>query len=98
MGAGMCGSRRLRGSGADGGAACGLAGDDLCEGAAALCAAARATASWTPDSRIALTSAASPEFAVQLAEEKRDSDAKAWRDISVSTDAQDVKGLPDLKF
>lgn len=34
----------------------------------------------------------------RLAEEKRDSDAKAWRDISVSTDAQDVKGLPDLKF
>jgi NAD(P)-dependent dehydrogenase (short-subunit alcohol dehydrogenase family) len=34
----------------------------------------------------------------RFAEEKRDSDAKAWRDISVSTDAQDVKGLPDLKF
>jgi NAD(P)-dependent dehydrogenase (short-subunit alcohol dehydrogenase family) len=34
----------------------------------------------------------------RLAQEKRDSDAKAWRDISVSTDAEDVKGLPDLKF
>jgi NAD(P)-dependent dehydrogenase (short-subunit alcohol dehydrogenase family) len=34
----------------------------------------------------------------RLAEERRDSDAKIWRDISVSTDAQDVKGLPDLKF
>jgi NAD(P)-dependent dehydrogenase (short-subunit alcohol dehydrogenase family) len=34
----------------------------------------------------------------RFAEEKRDSDANAWRDISVSTDAQDVKGLPDLKF
>jgi NAD(P)-dependent dehydrogenase (short-subunit alcohol dehydrogenase family) len=34
----------------------------------------------------------------RLAEEKRDSDAKGWRDISVSTDAQDEKGLPDLKL
>jgi NAD(P)-dependent dehydrogenase (short-subunit alcohol dehydrogenase family) len=34
----------------------------------------------------------------RLAEEKRESDAKAWHDISASTDAQDVKGLPDLKF
>jgi NAD(P)-dependent dehydrogenase (short-subunit alcohol dehydrogenase family) len=34
----------------------------------------------------------------RFAEEKRDSDAKAWRDVSVSTDAQDVKGLLDLKF
>jgi hypothetical protein len=32
------------------------------------------------------------------AEEKRESDAKAWHNISVSTDAEDVKGLPDLKF
>jgi hypothetical protein len=34
----------------------------------------------------------------RLAEEKRESDAKAWHNISVSTDAEDVKGLPDLKF
>jgi hypothetical protein len=34
----------------------------------------------------------------RFAEEKRDSDAKAWRDVSVSTDAEDAKGLPDLKF
>jgi hypothetical protein len=34
----------------------------------------------------------------RFAEEKRDSDAKAWHNISVSTDAEDVKGLPDLKF
>ncbi|MCU1223933.1 MAG: 3-oxoacyl-[acyl-carrier protein] reductase [Edaphobacter sp.] len=34
----------------------------------------------------------------RFAEEKRESDDKAWRDISVSTDVQDVKGLPDLKF
>jgi hypothetical protein len=27
-----------------------------------------------------------------------DADAKAWHNISVSTDAEDVKGLPDLKF
>jgi hypothetical protein len=33
-----------------------------------------------------------------VAEGKRESDAKAWRNISVSTDAEDVKGLPDLKF
>ena len=33
-----------------------------------------------------------------LAGEKRESDAKAWHDISVSTDAEDVQGLPDLKF
>ena len=32
-----------------------------------------------------------------LAEEKRESDATAWYDISVSTDAEDVDGLPDLK-
>ena len=34
----------------------------------------------------------------RLAEEKRESDAKAWHNISVSTDAENVKGLPDLKF
>jgi hypothetical protein len=34
----------------------------------------------------------------RFAEEKRDSDAKAWHNISASTDAEDVKGLPDLKF
>jgi NAD(P)-dependent dehydrogenase (short-subunit alcohol dehydrogenase family) len=34
----------------------------------------------------------------RFADEKRDSDAKAWHDISVSTDTQNVKGLPDLKF
>jgi hypothetical protein len=34
----------------------------------------------------------------RLAEEKGESDAKAWHNISVSTDAEDVKGLPDLKF
>jgi hypothetical protein len=34
----------------------------------------------------------------RLAEEKRESDAKAWHSISVSTDVEDVKGLPDLKF
>ena len=34
----------------------------------------------------------------RMAEEKRESDAKAWHNISVSTDAEDVKGLPDLKF
>jgi hypothetical protein len=34
----------------------------------------------------------------RLAEEKRETDAKAWHNISVSTDAEDVKGLPDLKF
>jgi NAD(P)-dependent dehydrogenase (short-subunit alcohol dehydrogenase family) len=34
----------------------------------------------------------------RLAEEKRESDAKAWHKISVSTDVADVKGLPDLKF
>jgi hypothetical protein len=34
----------------------------------------------------------------RFAEEKRESDAKAWHNISVSTDAEDVKGLPDLKF
>jgi NAD(P)-dependent dehydrogenase (short-subunit alcohol dehydrogenase family) len=34
----------------------------------------------------------------RLAEEKRESDAKAWRDISVSTDAENVQDLPDLKF
>ena len=33
-----------------------------------------------------------------LAEQKRESDAKAWHDVSVSTDAEDVKGLPDFKF
>jgi len=34
----------------------------------------------------------------RLAEEKRESDAKAWHNIIVSTDVEDVKGLPDLKF
>ena len=34
----------------------------------------------------------------RLAEEKRESDAKAWHNISVSTDVEDLKGLPDLKF
>ena len=34
----------------------------------------------------------------RFAEERRESDAKAWHTISVSTDAEDVKGLPDLKF
>jgi hypothetical protein len=34
----------------------------------------------------------------RLADEKRESDAEAWHDISVSTEAEDVKGLPDLKF
>jgi NAD(P)-dependent dehydrogenase (short-subunit alcohol dehydrogenase family) len=34
----------------------------------------------------------------QLAEEKRESDAKAWDKISVSTDVANVKALPDLKF
>jgi NAD(P)-dependent dehydrogenase (short-subunit alcohol dehydrogenase family) len=34
----------------------------------------------------------------RLAEEKRESDAKAWHDISVSTDAENAKELPDLKF
>jgi hypothetical protein len=33
-----------------------------------------------------------------LADEKRESDARAWHNISVSTDAEDVKGLPDLKL
>jgi enoyl-[acyl-carrier-protein] reductase (NADH) len=33
-----------------------------------------------------------------FAEQKRESDAKAWHDVSVSTDAEDVKGLPDFKF
>jgi len=32
------------------------------------------------------------------AQKQRESDAKSWHDISVSTDAQDVKDLPDLKF
>ncbi|AXC12712.1 3-oxoacyl-[acyl-carrier protein] reductase [Acidisarcina polymorpha] len=34
----------------------------------------------------------------RFAEEKRESDARAWHNISVSTDAENVKGLPDLKF
>jgi len=34
----------------------------------------------------------------RFAEERRESDAKAWHNISVSTDAEDVIGLPDLKF
>jgi hypothetical protein len=34
----------------------------------------------------------------RFAEEKRESNAKTWHNISVSTDAEDVKGLPDLKF
>jgi hypothetical protein len=34
----------------------------------------------------------------RFAEEKRESDATAGHNISVSTDAEDVKGLPDLKF
>jgi hypothetical protein len=34
----------------------------------------------------------------RFAEEKRESDAKAWHNLSISTDAEDVKGLPDLKF
>ena len=34
----------------------------------------------------------------RFAEEKRESDAKAWHNISISTDAEDVKELPDLKF
>ncbi|HSY37167.1 MAG TPA: SDR family NAD(P)-dependent oxidoreductase [Acidobacteriaceae bacterium] len=33
-----------------------------------------------------------------LVEEKRDSEAKAWRNVSVSTDADAVTALPDLKF
>jgi len=33
-----------------------------------------------------------------FAEQKRESDAKAWHDVSVSTDAEDIKGLPDFKF
>jgi hypothetical protein len=32
------------------------------------------------------------------AEEKRESDAKAWHNISVSTDVENVKGFLDLKF
>jgi hypothetical protein len=34
----------------------------------------------------------------RFAEEKRESGAKAWHNISVSTDAEDVKGLPYFKF
>jgi hypothetical protein len=34
----------------------------------------------------------------RFAEERRESDAKAWHNISVLTDAEDVKGLPNLKF
>ena len=34
----------------------------------------------------------------QLAEDKRESDAKAWLDVSVSTDAEGVKGRPALRF
>ena len=34
----------------------------------------------------------------RLAEEKREADAKTWHNVSVSTDVEDVKGLPDLKF
>jgi NAD(P)-dependent dehydrogenase (short-subunit alcohol dehydrogenase family) len=33
-----------------------------------------------------------------FAEEKREADAKTWYETSMSTDAQDVKGLPNLKF
>ncbi len=34
----------------------------------------------------------------RLAEEKRKPTPKVWRNISVSTDVEDVRGLPDLKF
>jgi hypothetical protein len=34
----------------------------------------------------------------RLAEDKRESDAKAWLDVSVSTDAEDVQGQPALKL
>ena len=34
----------------------------------------------------------------QTAPDTREADAKAWHNVSVSTDAEDVKGLPDLKF
>jgi NAD(P)-dependent dehydrogenase (short-subunit alcohol dehydrogenase family) len=34
----------------------------------------------------------------RMADEKRESDAKTWHDVSVSTDSEDVKALPDLKF
>ena len=33
-----------------------------------------------------------------LAEEKREADAKAWHAVSISTDAEDAKGLPNLKL
>jgi hypothetical protein len=33
-----------------------------------------------------------------LAENKRESDAKAWLDVSVSTDAEGVQGQPALKL
>jgi hypothetical protein len=34
----------------------------------------------------------------RFAEERRESDAKAWHNISILTDAEDVKELPNLKF
>ena len=34
----------------------------------------------------------------RLAEDKRESDAKAWLDVSVSTDAEGEQGLPALQF
>jgi hypothetical protein len=34
----------------------------------------------------------------RLAEDKRESDAKAWLDVSVSTDAQGVRGQPALQL
>jgi len=34
----------------------------------------------------------------RFAEDKRESDAKAWHDVSISTDAEGVQGQPALKF
>jgi NAD(P)-dependent dehydrogenase (short-subunit alcohol dehydrogenase family) len=34
----------------------------------------------------------------RFAEDKRESDAKAWLDVSISTDAEGVQGQPDLKL
>jgi NAD(P)-dependent dehydrogenase (short-subunit alcohol dehydrogenase family) len=34
----------------------------------------------------------------RLGEEKREADAKVWHTVSISTDAEDAKGLPNLKL